>query len=254
MNPTKVIHTVIHLLALSLLAACTSSLKPQSAGRENIVIGKNGSLASNEQIEQMIVPYRLPLQETMAEVIIVSDAPATKALPESSLGNLVCDFMINQASRISGKKIDIAFYNTGGLRIELPKGDITVSMIYELAPFENELETIDILGKDLPLLFEQIAKRKGGPVAGIQMKLDSKGGYTVLIGGQAIQNERVYTLVSNDYLINGGDNYTIPPFQNRTSLKIKLRDALIAELHEMKKTNSTLHPKLDGRIYLSDTP
>jgi len=250
----KVIHTVIHALVFSLLTACSTTNQPHSVAKQNIIIGQGGATASKQSIEEMIVPYRIPLQQTMAEVLVTSDAPAVKALPESSLGNLVCDLMLSQAGKITGKQPDIAFYNTGGLRIELPAGDITVSMIYELAPFENELETIEILGKDLPILFEQISKRKGGPIAGVTLGIDSQGSFKALIDGQEVIPQKSYILVSNDYLINGGDNYVIPPFSNRTSLKIKLRDALIAELREMKKTSATLHPKTDGRIYLLDTP
>ena len=253
MNSTKVIHTVIHALAFSLLTACSPSLQPHSVRKENIVIGKGGATESKEQIESMILPYRVPLQTTMAEVIATTDAAAVKALPESSLGNLVCDLMRSHAGRISGKTPDIAFYNTGGLRIELPKGDITLSMIYELAPFENELETIDVLGKDLPVFFSEIVKRKGGPIAGMTLGFDSKGNYKALISGKEVNPTQVYTIVSNDYLINGGDNYQMPPFSNRTSLKIKLRDALIAELRAIKST-TPLHPTNDGRIYLLDTP
>ena len=95
-----------------------------------MVIGPSGFSKSSPAIDSLIQPYRIPLQKTMNEVVAVTDAPATKALPECGLGNLICDIMLSYSERVLNKHADIAFYNMGGLRIELPKGDITLSMIF----------------------------------------------------------------------------------------------------------------------------
>ena len=225
-----------------------------STNKENLVIGPSGFSKSLPAIDSMIQPYRIPLQKTMNEVVAVTDNPATKALPECGLGNLICDIMLSYSERVLKKHIDIAFYNMGGLRIELPKGDITLSMIFELVPFENEMVTIDILGKDLNGLFQQIALKKGGPIAGFTMGISSKGATNIKVGGKEIEPDRTYSIISNDYLINGGDNYIMPPYTNRQNLKVKFRDAVLEELKDYKSKNIQLHPKTDGRIYLLDTP
>ncbi len=225
-----------------------------STNKENLVIGPSGFSKSLPAIDSMIQPYRIPLQKTMNEVVAVTDNPATKALPECGLGNLICDIMLSYSERVLKKHIDIAFYNMGGLRIELPKGDITLSMIFELVPFENEMVTIDILGKDLNGLFQQIALKKGGPIAGFTMGISSKGATNIKVGGKEIEPDRTYSIISNDYLINGGDNFIMPPYTNRQNLKVKFRDAVLEELKDYKSKNIQLHPKTDGRIYLLDTP
>ena len=225
-----------------------------STNKENLVIGPSGFSKSLPAIDSMIQPYRIPLQKTMNEVVAVTDNPATKALPECGLGNLICDIMLSYSERVLKKHIDIAFYNMGGLRIELPKGDITLSMIFELVPFENEMVTIDILGKDLDGLFQQIALKKGGPIAGFTMGISSKGATNIKVGGKEIEPDRTYSIISNDYLINGGDNYIMPSYTNRQNLKVKFRDAVLEELKDYKSKNIQLHPKTDGRVYLLDTP
>jgi 2',3'-cyclic-nucleotide 2'-phosphodiesterase (5'-nucleotidase family) len=229
-------------------------LQSVSTNKENLVIGPSGFSKSLPAIDSMIKPYRIPLQKTMNEVVAVTDNPATKALPECGLGNLICDIMLSYSERVLKKHIDIAFYNMGGLRIELPKGDITLSMIFELVPFENEMVTIDILGKDLDGLFQQIALKKGGPIAGFTMGISSKGAINIKVGGKEIEPDRTYSIISNDYLINGGDNYIMPSYTNRQNLKVKFRDAVLEELKDYKSKNIQLHPKTDGRIYLLDTP
>lgn len=254
LNPIKVIHTLIHLAAISLIISCSKPLQSVSVNKENIVIGTGGFTNSLPHIDSLIQPYRIPLQKIMLEVVAISDAPATKQLPECGLGNLICDIMLNYSERVLRKRSDISFYNMGGLRIELPKGDITRSMIFELVPFENELVTIDVLGKDLDILFQQVATKKGGPLAGCTMGISSKGAIHSMVGGKEIDPERTYTIISNDYLINGGDNYIMPLYTNRKNLKVKFRDALLEELKDYKSKNIQLHPKTDGRIYLLDTP
>ena len=254
MNPIKVIHTLIHLAAISLIISCSKPLQSVSTNKENIVIGTGGFTNSLPHIDSLIQPYRIPLQKTMNEVVAVTDAAATKALPECGLGNLICDIMLSYSERALNKHSDIAFYNMGGLRIELPKGEITLSMIFELVPFENELVTIDVLGKDLDILFQQVATKKGGPIAGCTMGISKKGAVNVKVGGKDIEPERTYSIISNDYLINGGDNYIMPPYTNRQNLKVKFRDAVLDELKDYKSKNIQLHPKTDGRIYLLDTP
>jgi 2',3'-cyclic-nucleotide 2'-phosphodiesterase (5'-nucleotidase family) len=254
LNPIKVIHILIHLAAISLIFSCSKPLQSVSTNKENIVIGPSGYSKSLPSIDSLIQPYRIPLQKTMNEVVAVTDAAATKALPECGLGNLICDIMLSYSERVLSKHADIAFYNMGGLRIELPKGNITLSMIFELVPFENELVTIDVLGKDLNGLFQQVALKKGGPIAGCTMGISSKGATNIKVGGKEIEPERTYSIISNDYLINGGDNYIMPPYTNRQNLKVKFRDAVLEELKNYKSKNIQLHPTTDGRIYLLDTP
>jgi 2',3'-cyclic-nucleotide 2'-phosphodiesterase (5'-nucleotidase family) len=116
------------------------------------------------------------------------------------------------------------------------------------------LVTIDVLGKDLDGLFQQVALKKGGPIAGCSMGISSKGAVNIKVGGKEIEPERTYTIISNDYLINGGDNYIMPLYSNRQNLKVKFRDALLEELKNYKSKNIQLHPTTDGRIYLLDTP
>ena len=253
MNTTKVIHTLIHALTISLFIACSAPLKPISDARQNYVIGTGGYNKSAVDIDSMILPYRIPLQQTMNEVLAISDTQAVKGTPESNLGNLVCDLLLKHSEKLLGKPADIAFYNTGGLRIELPKGKITRSMIFELAPFDNELVSINVLGKDLSSFINLIAEKKG-PIAGFTLGISASGAHQVKIGNQAINPEKVYTIISNDYLINGNDGYKMPRYSDRKNLKIKLRDALIEELQAITTNKQQLHPRTDGRIYFLDTP
>ena len=249
----KVIITIFHVLLIILTTACQKhSYLITSKNLENTNI--SSSQKSDAEIESIIQPYREPLEASMNEVIIQSKSAAEKGLPESTMGNLAADLLLNGANRIGNQEIDFAFLNLGGLRVEWQKGNITRSMVYELMPFENEVETVTIKGKDLLYLLNQIAARGGAPVAGIKFGILGNEAKDIAIQGKPIDLNKSYIMVSTDYLLNNGDKYVIPKYSNRVSLGIKFRDLLLDELTYMNGNAKQIEPLKDGRIYYVDTP
>ena len=249
----KVIQSFIHLALIFGLAACSSG-KYKVERTQGVNLEITPSLAEAEAAEKLIEPYRLPLSASMAEVIVRSNAPALKGLPESSLGNLIADVLLNGATERLNSPVDLAFLNTGGLRVEWPQGEITRAMIFELMPFENRVEVVSITGSDVVGLLDQVAQRGGSPMAGIQFGIENNKAVNVLIQGQAIELDKVYQMVSTDYLLNDGDKYNMPKFIQRQPLKIKFRDLLLEDMGRMGKQAIELNPKKDGRIYTIVAP
>ncbi len=71
---------------------------------------------------------------------------------ESSLGDLVADAHL-AAGRKSGAAI--AFTNSGGLRADLPAGDVTYAQVFAAQPFGNTLITFTLTGAQLVTALEQ---------------------------------------------------------------------------------------------------
>lgn len=71
------------------------------------------------------------------------------SLPRGSMtAPLVCDAMLWKANRL-GSGADIALQNAGGVRIDIPAGEITVGTVYRLLPFANTLAVLDVTGSEL---------------------------------------------------------------------------------------------------------
>ncbi|MBE6544124.1 MAG: bifunctional metallophosphatase/5'-nucleotidase [Ruminococcaceae bacterium] len=72
---------------------------------------------------------------------------------ESTLGNVFSDAYKTAAERVTGKKVDVALTAAGVIRASIPKGDVTVSDIFNAASLgvgtEGELISIYVTGKDL---------------------------------------------------------------------------------------------------------
>ena len=247
---TKVIHRVIHLcFLLFCLAACKvkyTAQKPTIGFQEVKAEIEDKSYAD---AEKTINPYRTPIDSLMKEAVAYTDNEATKAKPEGTLGNLIADITKLIATQLSGKNVEGCFLNNGGLRIELPKGVITRSMVFELLPFDNELVIVKFKGNQVQEILNQIAARNGEPIAGIKMKINQTVAEDVYINDKKLQTDSTYYIVSSDYLLNNGDNFQIPQSLERIDLNLKLRDGVFNYFVELKKQHITLSPKLDGRIY-----
>lgn len=213
------------------------------------------SLASDDSVTAAeIAPYKKKLDETMSEVLNVSEVAMTKDLPEGLLGNFVADLILKKANDYykpqDGKKAQLCVLNSGGLRTALPKGEITRGKVFELMPFENELCVLTLSGEKLKQLFEYLALSGGAPVAGIKMGIESGIPIRIFINNESFDTSKTYKVVTSDYLANGGDKYFF--FRgpvSRENLGVKVRDAIIEFIAEEKRAEKNLNSRFDGRIY-----
>lgn len=74
---------------------------------------------------------------------------------ESNIGNFVADAYRDATGA------DIACINSGGLRKNLPAGNIRVRDLYEISPFSNELVRLRLKGKDVETLIRTQAMKNG---------------------------------------------------------------------------------------------
>ncbi len=194
----------------------------------------------------IIAPYKNQLDSQMNVVIGTSLVTLTSKKPEGSLGDFFADVMKEQAEIIFNKKIDVAFFNSGGLRLpEIPKGNIKVTTIYELMPFENEIVVMEIDGKTLKKVLEYSAKRGGDPISGARYIINNNLPVDILINNAPLDPDKKYIYATNDYLANGGDNMTFMKEIPQQNLHVKLRDMLF---EYFKIHTEAINLTTDGRI------
>lgn len=198
-------------------------------------------------------PYRDSLSRSMNKVIAISTTPLTKELPEGNLGNFCADGCLRVATlKCIEKKLplpDFIFLNHGGLRASLPAGEITVGNIFEVMPFENELVMIQLTKNQADSLLNFIAKKGGAPVAGIRFAIENERATQVQLSRNNDKNQALYTVITSDYLANGGDGYDFLKNVKKINLDIKVRDALIQDFSEFGKRNEPLNITKDGRLF-----
>jgi len=240
--------------AVFFFITCTTTPKLKSVEKSMIELNAQNASADTA-FENKISPYKNELDKTMNEVLIVSDVDLLKGLPESALGNMVCDAVLKKANdrypSDDTAKIDFCLLNNGGLRTQLPKGKITVGNVYEVMPFDNGLVVLTLTGEKTKQLFEYIVSSGGAPIAGARVKGKSKKITELTIAGKAFDETKTYKVLTSDYLSSGGDKYNFfaSPVKTET-LNYLLRDAIIDYLKEENKKGNTIKTEKDGRVKL----
>ncbi len=159
----------------------------------------------NAVIENMVVANTL--EELIGERAFVRTG-------ETNLGNLIAESLLD----ISGA--DVALTNGGGIRTSIDVGEITKGEVLTVLPFGNTVTVIELSGADIIAAIENgiedYPEAKGAfpHIAGMMVEFDSskEPGSRVVgltVGGVAIDETATYTLATNDYLVAGGDGYTM---------------------------------------------
>ena len=146
-------------------------------------------------------------------------------LRESTLGNLTADAWLWAMNQTDRPGADIGIMNPGGLRAELiygTDGVVTLQEVSEVHPFANTMQVIDVTGAQFVQLLEQQWQPAGASRPFLKLGLSANVRYTydpaaaegeritgVWVDGQPIDLAASYTLASGQFLIEGGDNFTI---------------------------------------------
>lgn len=234
------------IITIALLASCSPKLQLTETKKQLYPI--TGNTTSDTAISAFYKPYKLKLDSIMNDVVAVSTKEIQKSQPEGPLNNFFADAMYESAKDWN-VKFDFAYTNYGGLRIPLPKGNIYRYKIFELMPFENAFTLVTFKGEDIKAFFNYIAEGGGDPISGAKFTISDKKATDITINGVAFDITKNYTVLTSDYMANGGDGGAI--FNRaiaRKDLTYKLRDALFQYLEKKQKAGETLNPVKDGRI------
>ncbi len=168
---------------------------------------------------------------------------------ETNLGNLITDVMLKSTGA------DIAITNGGGIRASISAGDVKVNDILTSFPFTNTLAVIEVTGAEVLQALERgvdtypEAAGHFPHVSGMTYKFDPSKEVgsrvsEVLIKGEALDPDKTYKLVTNDFMASGGDGYTMfegKPFVAEGGL---LSDVLIDYFKEVGE----VEPAVEGRV------
>lgn len=159
----------------------------------------------NARIDSILAPYRKGVEEMMGRRIgsTALELDASKA----PLLNFLTDFALERGRQLA-PDVDLAIMNKGGIRRDLPKGDITQGEIIMMQPFDNRIVVLDLKGEELLEALDVMGRRGGdGLSKGMDVTFDPKTGKTLsaTLDGKPIDPDRTYRVATIDYLANGGD-------------------------------------------------
>ena len=225
----------------------------------------DGTVSEDTATKHRIAQAAVPLEEIRNQVVakpsaVIQGDSKVCRVAECEMGNLVADAMLD---RVADQGAQIALANSGGLRASIDAGDVTMGEVLTVLPFQNTLVTFQISGQGVIDALEngvsQVEEVKGRfpQVAGLKFIWDpsvnpNEGRVVeVMVASGAgfipIDPLVKYMVVTNNYVLNGGDEYKMfhagsNAYDYGPGLEVVLADYMAAQ--------GVYAPYLDGRISL----
>ncbi|GAB3834934.1 5'-nucleotidase C-terminal domain-containing protein [Hymenobacter jeollabukensis] len=238
-------------LLLAATAACQRGALQPTAQLTNTAQPMTAAQPADPKVEAVVAPYRLKVKQQMDEVIGHAPEAIRKNPGESPLANFAGDIQRERAARELGQGIDLGVMTNGGLRAELPAGNITTGSIFELMPFENELVVLDAPASVVQQLFNFAAPIHMA-VSGATYTATPDGKPTdIRIGKEPFDpaKDRTYSIAISDYLASGGDKLEffrpLPPRHTN----VLLRTAFSDYVRQLTKEGKPVTAKAEGRVH-----
>ncbi len=171
------------------------------------------------------------------------------AAGESALGNLIADA---QRSKMA---TDFAFMNAGGIRSDIPAGNVSWGDLFTVQPFANNLVTMKLSGEQIIRLLNQQWAGQPYPrilkISGLSYTWDNALPAANRIvevrknDGTLLSMTAIYSITVNSFIAAGGDNYTVLTEGTNRLIGTNDLDALIEYIGVMPQPFNTL---IEGRI------
>lgn len=196
------------------------------------------------------------VQPDMAElktVVGYSDADMSKYGPESPLSNWLADLMLVQAPKYLGQSCDISISNFGGIRVDMPKGDVLVDDVRSMFPFKNNLILVKQKGSNVRKILDDMARKGWQVLGGVKIVASRQGCQSILVGGQPLDDEKIYSISTNSFLLYGGDGLYLA--EGAVEVKDSNADFYVVVmdyLATLRAEGKHIAAQRDGRITLTD--
>jgi len=218
----------------------------------------DGTVVEDEATVARIGEAAIPLDEIRNEVVaeatdaIIGDREVCR-VEECAMGNLIADAML---ARTADQGVTVSLQNSGGVRAGIDAGEVTMGEVLTVLPFQNTLSTFETSGATIVEALEngvsQIEDVAGRflQVAGMTYAFDASAEVgsrisDVMVGGAPIDPAATYGVVSNNFVRNGGDGFSMfREAENAYDFGPDVADVLA----EYMAASGPVSPVIEGRI------
>jgi len=217
----------------------------------------------DSKIDPMLQQYvdikHQQLEDMINVVIGHSEKELVSFEPESPLSNFLTTTLLERSPKYVDDPLfaqcDISMLNFGGIRSNIPAGDVRIANIYDVTPFENYLTFIQVKGSELRKALKRFTDKKNAPMAGVKMVYRNGKPVKILVQNEPLDDQKVYKLVTLDFIAKGGDNLISEiQFEKVVYTTMLFRDFLIEEIKDMSQKGISLDGRLEGRVSIERQP
>jgi len=212
--------------------------------RKNSIVGRTARIVKDAQ----------PAMARVKDVIGYSTNAMDVSYPESALSDWFVDIIMAKTEKLAGKKVDIGVVNFGGIRIDMPQGDIILDDMLSMFPFKNQLVYVEHTGKQIRTILEKMAADRFQVLGGVRVVAEEGKLLSAEIGGEPIDDDKVYGLATITFLLEGGDGLTLA--ENALSVTAfedeDIIDAVLEFVYAETAAGRPIEYQTDGRVVIKD--
>ncbi len=216
---------------------------------------RNLGVVPDAKVKASVDKYAEAIKPIFNEVVGESAIVITRSRGgESPMGNLVTDALRAKYGA------QIALQNSGGLRADIDAGPVTYGEVFNVLPFGNQSVTLNLSGSGVLAALENGVSDFSGSagkfiqVSGVYFTYDQSKPVGQRVVSAFLDKERTrpidpnatYSVVTNDFMVTGGDAYTMLGQGTGTAT----RDILVNDVVEYVRANRPLNPQVEGRIQI----
>jgi 5'-nucleotidase / UDP-sugar diphosphatase len=178
---------------------------------KNSLIPVTSDAGADPEVEGIIAPVVAQAKEKLSQIVGKTEVDLThdrKKVFETVMGNVLTDALRESTGS------DIALVNSGGIRDEIMKGQVTFGDLYRVLPFDKFTVTMDLSGSQIHELLENSAGRKKGnlQVSGLTMEVNPKNPQgrkvsNVAVNGAPFDMKKIYRVATDDFLAAGANGF-----------------------------------------------
>ena len=210
------------------------------------VYKKNSAVAKTARV----VLDAQPEMARAKDVIGYSTEAMVVSYPESALSNWFVDLLMSKVADLSGKKVDVGVGNFGGIRTDMPKGDIILDDMLSMFPFKNQLVYLEHSGKQIRKILEEMAAGRFQVLGGVRVVAEDGKLVSVEIGGEPLDDDRIYGMATISFLLAGGDGLSLADnaLSKTVFEDVDIIDAVLEYVYAQTAAGKPIEYKADGRV------
>lgn len=247
---------LIFAISASLLLGCGARPTVQPAVSVPAPQRLDGTVPESAEVRAVVDRYKAQLGERLSVRLAVAAGEfSTEGGPSNTLGVLVADETLAWFAGNTGPEqpaVQCFVTNNGGLRAPLYAGEVRLSHVYEVMPFDNELVVLTLSGAQLQRVALEIARKGGEPVSGLHFELRGSGdaaeASNVFVAGQPLDATATYQVGTTDYLAESGWLSGLVKGAPMRRTGALMRDVIAERLKALDAQGMQLQPKVDDRI------
>ena len=223
----------LHVLLFTVRPVMAQQYKVRSFCWERVEVTSQLDAEPSAEAAALVAPYRVKVDSIMAPPLGLSRVAMNAMRPESLLSNWAADVMVEGGTATGLEPADMGLFNIGGLRNNMPEGIVRRGDIILISPFQNYVVVLEMQGKDLLELMQNIAATKGeGVSSSVRMQITADG--------QLLS-------CTIDYLAEGNDKmYALKKATKRHETGLLAREAMM----EYVLKHRVIDSKIEGRIVI----